>query len=117
MGLTDWQIVMRGSWAYDFSYTVASGLTVEDRRAWEHDLLAFYLERLAAAGGEAPAMGDAWLAYRQQAIYPCFIWLATIGRSVIQPKYQPDEISLGIIERTANAILDLDPLGAVNGRG
>jgi hypothetical protein len=117
MGFTDWQIVMRGSWAYDFSYTVASGLTVEDRRAWEHDLLAFYLERLAAAGGEAPAMGDAWLAYRQQAIYPCFIWLATIGRSVIQPKYQPDEISLGIIERTANAILDLDPLGAVNGRG
>lgn len=117
MGFTDWQTVMRGSWAYDFTYTVVSGLTVADRRAWEHDLLAFYLERLGAAGGEAPAIGDAWLAYRQQALYPYFIWLTAIGRSVIQPKYQPDEISLAIIERAANAVLDLDPLSAVSGRG
>ncbi|MGV9386519.1 aminoglycoside phosphotransferase family protein [Nonomuraea sp. NPDC003707] len=117
MGFTDWQVVMRGTWAYDFTYTVASGLTVENRRAWERDLLAFYLDRLAAAGGEAPAPDDAWLAYRQQAFYPYFVWLTTIGHSVIQPKYQPDEISLGIIERTANAVLDLDSRSAVNARG
>lgn len=115
MGFTDWQIVMRGSWAYDFAYIVTSGLAVADRRAWERQLLAFYLDRLRAAGVAAPAEDEAWFAYRQQALYPYFIWLATIGHSAIQPKYQPDEISLGIIERTANAVLDLDALGAVRG--
>lgn len=29
-------------------------------------------------------------------------------------KFQPDSISLGILERASNAILDLDTLGAVN---
>ncbi|WP_268895636.1 hypothetical protein [Nocardia sp. CY41] len=40
--------------------------------------------------------------------------MATIGHSAIQPKYQPDEISLGIIERTANAVLDLDAVNALD---
>jgi hypothetical protein len=46
-------------------------------------------------------------------LYPYFIWLATIGHSAIQPRYQPDEICLGIIERTANAVLDLDAVKAL----
>lgn len=117
MGFTDWQVVLRGSWAYDFAYVVGSGLTVADRRAWEHDLLGVYLERLAAGGVPAPDFDTAWLAYRQQALYPYFIWLSTIGHSAIQPKYQPDEVCLGIIERTATAVLDLDAAGAVEAAG
>ena len=117
MGFTDWQIVLRGSWAYDVAYTITSGLDTDDRRAWEHELLAFYLERLAATVGDrAPDFDSALLAYRQQALYPYFIWLATIGRSPIQPKYQPDEVSRGIIGRTARAVQeDLDVLGALGG--
>ncbi|MFC7642288.1 hypothetical protein ACFQX6_16035 [Streptosporangium lutulentum] len=106
---------MRGSWAYDVSYTIATGLAVEDRRAWERDLLAFYLERLDAAGGTAPDVEAAWLAYRRQMLWSYFGWLLSIGRSAIQPKFQPDSISLGILERASNALLDLDTLGAVNG--
>ncbi|MFE7802479.1 aminoglycoside phosphotransferase family protein [Nocardia sp. NPDC057440] len=117
MGFTDWQVVLRGSWAYDFAYVVGSGLAVADRRAWERDLLTVYLERLAACGAAAPDYDTAWLAYRQQALYPYFIWLATIGHSAIQPKYQPDEVCLGIIERTATAVLDLDAAGAVEAAG
>lgn len=113
MGFTDWQVVLRGSWAYDFAYVVSSGLAVADRRAWERDLLTGYLERLAACGAPAPDFDTAWLAYRQQALYPYFIWLSTIGHSAIQPKYQPDEISLGIIERTSMTVLDLEAAQAV----
>ncbi|MDP9844010.1 phosphotransferase [Streptosporangium lutulentum] len=115
LGFGDWQVVMRGSWAYDVSYTIATGLAVEDRRAWERDLLAFYLERLDAAGGTAPDVEAAWLAYRRQMLWSYFGWLLSIGRSAIQPKFQPDSISLGILERASNALLDLDTLGAVNG--
>ncbi|WP_086820878.1 aminoglycoside phosphotransferase family protein [Allokutzneria sp. NRRL B-24872] len=114
MGFTDWQIVMRGSWAFDFAYTVNSGLDVADRRAWGRELLEFYLERLAEAGAEAPDADTAWLAYRRQSFFPYFVWLATIGHSAIQPKYQPDEVSLGIIERTGVALLELDGLAALD---
>lgn len=113
MGFGDWQVVMRGGWAYDVSYTVATGLTVEDRRDWERDLLRFYLGRLDAAGGVAPDFDDAWLAYRQQMLWPYFGWLLSTGRSVIQPRFQPDSTNFGMLERTSNAIVDLDTLGAV----
>ncbi|MFC7593222.1 phosphotransferase [Nonomuraea antimicrobica] len=113
LGFGDWQVVMRGNWAYDVSYTIATGLAVADRREWERDLLAFYLDRLAAAGGVAPDFEAAWLAYRQQMLWAYFGWLLSIGRSSIQPKFQPDSISLGMLERASNALLDLDTLGAV----
>jgi hypothetical protein len=73
MGYADWQIIMRGSWAYDYAYAVTSALTVADRRAWESDLLQFYLDRLQDAGGRPPAFEAAFLAYRRNAIYGYFV--------------------------------------------
>jgi hypothetical protein len=80
---------MRGNWAFDVSYTIATSLTVADRRDWERELLAFYLEKLAAAGGTAPDFDAAWLSYRQQMYWSYFGWLLSIGRSAIQPKFHP----------------------------
>lgn len=113
MGLCDWQALMRGRWVHDFAYTVHSSVAVEDRQNWDRHLLDFYLERLAKAGGEAPEFNDAWLEYRQHAFYTYIAWVFTIGRAAYQPKYQPDEYSLAIIERAANAIVDLDAFGAL----
>jgi hypothetical protein len=113
IGVADWQIGLQGSWAYDYAYIVASALAVEDRRAWEHDLLDFYLDRLASAGGGRIHREDAWLAYRQAPFYPYFAWVYTIGRSRLQPKFQPDEVSLVMLERISAAIDDLDSLRAV----
>jgi hypothetical protein len=112
-GITDWQVGLRGSWAQDFAYLLLTALTVEDRRAWERDLLGFYLERLAAAGGDSIPPQAAWLAYRQATFYPYFAWVYTIGRSRLQPSFQPRPVSLMFIERIAAAIDDLDSLGAV----
>jgi hypothetical protein len=114
MGYGDWQIVMRGSWAYDYAYALTSALTVKDRREWERDLLRFYLDRLGQAGGEPPPFEDAWLHYRRNAIYGYFCWLSTIAGSAkgTTPDMQPRQVSLDIIHRTANAIRDLDSLGA-----
>jgi hypothetical protein len=109
----DWQVGLRGSWAYDYSYLLATALEIEDRRAWEHDLLDFYLEQLAAAGGEPVPRARAWQAYRQALFYPYFAWLYTIGRSRLQPNFQPREVSLMMIERIAAAIADLGSFGAV----
>jgi len=113
MGLADWQAVQQGGWAYDFAYLVGSACEPDDRRAWERDLLAGYLEQLAEAGGKAPDFDEAWLAYRQQLLYPYSAWAFTIGRAFYQPRMQPDEISLAIIHRLSSAIADHDSLTAV----
>jgi thiamine kinase-like enzyme len=105
-GYTDWQLCMRGSWAFDVALCISSTLQVEDRRAWERELLAFYLERLERAGGQAPELDAAWTAYRVQILYPYHSWTYTIGRGPLQPKMQPDRLCLPIIERTATAIAD-----------
>jgi aminoglycoside phosphotransferase (APT) family kinase protein len=113
MGVADWHVGLKGSWAHDYAYLLATALDVEDRRAWEHDLLDFYLERLAAAGGQALPREKAWRAYRQATLYPYFAWVYTLGRSRLQPNFQPDEVSLTMLARISTTIDDLDSLGAV----
>ena len=116
MGYADWQLVMQGGWAFDYAYLLVSALTVADRREWERELLGFYLDRLHAAGGPTLSFDEAWLRYRQNTVYPYFCWLMTIAgsRMPLLPNMQPERVSLDIIERTANAIVDLESLKAIN---
>lgn len=113
VGFCDWQALVRGHWAHDVAYTIDTSLAVEDRRAWEHDLIAFYLDRLASAGGQAPAFDEAWLDYRRHAFYAYVAWAFPLGRAFYHPKWQPDEYSLAILARAANAIVDLDAFAAL----
>lgn len=113
MGVCDWQTGLRGSWAFDYAYLVSTALAIEDRRAWEGDLLDFYLERLAAAGGQRIPRAQAWDAYRRSTVYPYFAWVYTVGRSRLQPSFQPVEIGLTMIQRIAVAIEDLGTLAAL----
>lgn len=113
VGVCDWQVGLQGSWAHDYGYLMATALSTEDRRAWERELLAFYLERLEAGGGPRLSADAAWLAYRRALFYPYFAWVYTLGRSRLQPRFQPDEVSLAMIGRVAAAIDDLGALAAV----
>ncbi len=113
IGVCDWQVGLRGGWAHDVSYLLITALSIEDRRAWERELLQFYLARLAAAGGAPPAADDAWLAYRRATLYPYFAWIYTLGRSRLQPRFQATGMAMTLISRVAAAIDDLDSLGAV----
>jgi hypothetical protein len=113
IGIYDWQANGKGLWAVDLGYALSANLTPENRRAWEGDLLALYLDQLAAKGGKAPSYDDAWLAYRQQMVHGLGFWLATIGRMALQPDLQPREVCEIVIERTAQAVVDLDSLRAL----
>jgi hypothetical protein len=113
MGVCDWQVGLKGGWAYDFAYLLSTGLAAADRRNWEVGLLRFYLERLEAAGGRPASFEDAWLTYRQATFYPFFAWIYTLGRSRLQPRFQPDSVSLTMIARIAAAIDELDSLAAI----
>lgn len=114
MGLTDWQCNTKGQWASDVAYALTSALQVEDRRAWERDLLTLYLQQLAATGAPAPDFEAAWLAYRQQMFHGYIFWLYTLGAGALQPAMQPEHYSLANVERMSNAIVDLEAMAAVN---
>jgi hypothetical protein len=114
MGLGDWQCLAIGNFACDLAYALGSALTIDDRRAWERDLLNLYLERLKEAGvADVPASDAAWIGYRQQFFHGFVFWLYTIGAGALQPNMQPDAFSLLNIERFANAMVDLDSLGSL----
>jgi len=104
MGLLDWGMV-RGQWAGDVSYALVSALTIEDRRAWERDLIARYLDRLVETGGPRLPFKEAWLAYRQQMFHPFFYWALTLGDARVHPGMQPDRISLMNLERMGHALV------------
>jgi len=113
MGLYDRQCIVRGGWARDIAYALATHLTVEQRRDWEQDLVARYRERLAEAGFELANAEECFLAYRQQMPHAMFMWLGTIGRYRLQPEMQPKDITLESVRRTCQAAADLDSLDAV----
>ncbi len=103
---------MRGSWAYDYAYAPISALTIEDLRNWEQDLLKFYLNSLHANGGPKIGFDAAWLAYRQQPLYPFLGW-AGAGAGARQPNFQPEYVGDDITTRLAHAVSDRDSLHAV----
>jgi aminoglycoside phosphotransferase (APT) family kinase protein len=77
-GLLDWQLTVGGAWVHDVGYFLATTLTAEERRARERDLLAGYLERLAAAGVDPPPFDDAWREYGRTPLWGLYFgWLTT----------------------------------------
>jgi thiamine kinase-like enzyme len=111
--LYDWQGVAKGNWALDFSYAISAGLDIADRRTWERELLALYLEELGAAGGEPPGFEAAWLAYRQQLFHGFMLWTLTFLVGKLSP-VQHDEHVRMLIRRIGQAIVDLDALDSLD---
>jgi hypothetical protein len=110
IGLSDWQVTMKGSWSHDFAYTMLTSLRVEQRRAWERELLSFYLNCLAEYGPQRLPAADAWELYRRQTLYTFVGWLVTIGFGALQPDMQPAAEALEIIRRAGAAVADLQSL-------
>jgi len=110
IGVTDWQCCTIGNWSRDVAYVLATSLAIEDRHAWERDLLAFYLDRLRAAGAEAPVFDDAWRLYRLNMLSALSWWTATLTPAPGMPDMQPQETSLEFVKRITHAIDDLDSL-------
>jgi len=110
MGLCDWQCAARGHWSRDLAYVLSAALRVEDRRAWERELIARYLERLEEASAERFDPDDTWNLYRGQLFHALLMWTPTLCHSEHLPSMQPEAVSLAMIERMTTAIDDLDAI-------
>jgi hypothetical protein len=117
MGLGDWQCTSNGHWGRDVAYTMSTSLSTEDRRAWEQDLLKFYLENLARAGGPTVDFAEAWTHYRQQLPSVLAWWTVTLSPPPGMPDCQPADITLEFIRRISVAMDDVDSLHAFQQSG
>lgn len=102
-GFYDWQLVRVGSWAHDVGYLLVSSLAIAERRGAERELLAAYLQELAAAGAPAPPVEEAWELYTHTPVYGLGAWLQTVAGG----GFQPDPVCVATIERFAAAYVDL----------
>ncbi len=113
VGLGDWGVAHIGHWSRDLAYTVATSLTVENRRAWEGELIAFYLDQLEAEGVDKIAFEEAHLRYRQSLLTAFAFWTLTLKPTPDFPDMQPEATARTFIGRLAYAVDDLDVLGAI----
>jgi thiamine kinase-like enzyme len=112
LGLNDWQCSCKGNWGRDLAYAISTALSVDNRRAWERDLVAYYVEQLHAAGAPPVDVDTAWRIYRQQLFSALAWWTGTLGQPPEAPKMQPPATSREFIRRITHAIDDLDALAS-----
>jgi hypothetical protein len=106
--MCDWQVLGRGSPAFDVAYFIASALAVDQRRTAERDLLRHYLGALRAAGvADAPGEEEMWSLYRAHMAYGLMAWLTN------PEQFQAADIIAEVIPRFATAVDDLDTAQAV----
>jgi hypothetical protein len=111
VGLVDWQLMNRGRWSHDVTYILVTALDREVRRRSERDHLAYYLDRLRAEGVKTvPDLEDAWLLYRQTAI-----WGFLIGWMITPVENYGEEILRANLERLSAALEDLETFAALGG--
>lgn len=109
-GFLDWQLMVKGRWAHDFTYLTITGLSPEQRRRHERDLLALYLDELGRVGvPNAPSADDAWLRYRQAAI-----WGLVIGWLITPTENYGEAITAANLDRLVTAVQDLETLRALD---
>ncbi len=112
-GLLDWQLMMRGSWAHDVTYLLVTALDPDTRRTHQHDLLGWYLDRLAEAGVDGvPSVNEAFERYRSAAL-----WGLVIGWLICPPENYGHEITAANISRTVAAVEDLESFAAIEALG
>ncbi|MEX1667403.1 aminoglycoside phosphotransferase family protein [Zhongshania guokunii] len=113
MGLSDWQCMCVGHWGRDLAYVLSTSLPIGDRRAWEKDLIQYYLKELKANGGPDTPFGDAWNYYRQNLFGALAWWTPVLSPNPDVPDMQPRDTSLEFISRMTHAIDDTQALDSL----
>ena len=101
MTMLDWQTALRGPGAMDLASFVATSLTIENRQAWEDQLIARYANGLRSAGVE---VDDAWLrrSYDENLLW----WMGQFANNLARLEPDDPEAQAALdtmIERTYTA--------------
>ena len=101
--VVDWQITNIGPGINDVAYFMSQSLTVDDRRAAEHELLGLYQANLVALGVDYP-FEDLWNDYRRCLVF-CLTYPITAGAGELANEHA-FELCRTILRRCVAAIID-----------
>jgi aminoglycoside phosphotransferase (APT) family kinase protein len=115
-GFLDWGIVNVGAPMRDVGYFLTMAMSIDDRRAHEHDLLRHYLDARAAAGATPIPYDEAWLLHRLHAAYtvPACCQIVAFPPGISERRRVFSEAFLA---RAEAALADLETLAAVHAAG
>ena len=102
-------MVRRGHPSRDLAYTLVLGMTTEERRERQRELLDSYREALVEAGGPELDGAELFERYRQNAVYSYVSALATAGLGGMQT----ENIALEGLRRAVAALDDLQTVPAL----
>lgn len=107
--LLDWQCVQVANYMQDPANLLVSGLTVEDRRRHDRDLVAHYVTNLRRFGvQDAPSVEDAYQALGAYLMHQVS-WVMCLT------EMQPEENCAAITERASAAAMDFGTVGILLG--
>ena len=111
-GFLDWGLVVVSTALRDVSYFLNMCLSVEDRRAYDADLIRHYLDVRSTLGGESISFDEAWKAHRLQAAYlaPASCQIVTFPEDVTDRRKR---FAAAFLERASAAIEDLESRDAL----
>lgn len=101
----DWQTTCLSSPVADFSYFMGGSVDTEDRRAWEHELVAEYAQELKQLGVEL-SKEECWNQYREQTMHGLMITI--LGASFSEAEERSDAMFTAMIQRHLQHCVDLD---------
>jgi hypothetical protein len=107
--LIDWQCVQVANHMQDVTNLIVSGLSVEDRRRFDRELLAGYLQALVRHGVPNPPSLEQALAVIGAYAMHQVAWVMCLV------EMQPEENCAAITERASAAALDYDTIGILLG--
>ena len=104
----DWQTVGWGPSMIDVAYFLGTGLSTEDRRVHEEELVRGYHERLLELGVQGFDWARCWDGYRRGCFWGIVINVA--AAIVVEQTERGDEMFTTVFRRMAQQIIDLDAL-------
>jgi hypothetical protein len=107
----DWQVLTVGLPARDVAFLLATGMEPAERRTWERSVVDAYHGILVSRGVAGYSDDDCWEDYR----YALFqgLLITVLGAYVARPTERGDRMFKIMVERSAEAIRDLDALSLI----
>ena len=108
----DWQGLIVSCAAQDVAYLLTQNLTIENRRAHEHELLVHYHSRLVENGVTDYSFAQFEADYHLAALY-LFVYAVVIGGTLDPSNERGMAFMSQLIERACTAIVDHDLLSLI----
>jgi len=104
--VVDWQTLGTGTGIRDVSYYLSAGLSHEDRRSSEAQLLETYHQQLQTYGVNHLSRNEVWLEYRAQSF--AGLIMAVIATGLVEQTERGDEMFRVMASGAATQVIDLE---------